>query len=179
MTKKAVELVVECQRLSESCLYTSTSFYIWLRRRRQIRTVFVVVPLILGSLASWQLLTESNLDSIRTLLSVATFLVGLMPSIYSGLKFDDHLEECTHAATAFKNLQDRFRQLALVSSRKSFAEFEKEFGECRAALESARRGALTPPEWCFTRAQAKVKKGDYFFDVDLAGIEASTEESST
>lgn len=170
MTTKTIELARECQRLAESCLYTSTTFFIWIRRRRAIRTVFIVVPLFLGGLASWQLLTDAKTEWVRIVLGVATFIAGVMPSIYAGLKFDDYLAESTNAAAAFKNLQDRFRQLALVSSRKPFAEFEAEFREARDALEAARAAALTPPEWCFTEAQAKVKKGDYAFDVDIEGL---------
>ncbi len=175
MTTKTIQLAKECQRLSESCLYTSTSFFVWLRMRRFVRGFFIVVPLALGALTSWKLLTESSLDSIKVALSVATLLSGLMPSIYAALKFDDSIEECKGAAAAFKNLQDRFRQLALISSRKPFAEFEQEFAECRTALEDARKHAITPPEWCFKRAQAKVKTGDYTFDVDIKGLEDQSE----
>jgi hypothetical protein len=32
MPSKSVELALECQRLSEGCLYTSTSLFIWLRK---------------------------------------------------------------------------------------------------------------------------------------------------
>ncbi len=177
MTTKTVELAKECQRLAESCLYTSTSFFIWLRRRRAIRTVFIVVPLLLGALASWQLLTDSGAEWVRITLAVATFVAGVMPSIYAGLKFDDHLDESKTAAAAFKNLQDRFRQLALVSSRKAFAEFEDGFRETRDALEAARSSAMTPPEWCFTQAQAKVKKGDYEFDIDIKGLAENEEKT--
>jgi len=71
-------------------------------------------------------------------------------------------------ASEFKNLQDRFRQAALVSSKKAFADFESEFRELFERLEKARSYSLTPPEWAFWLAQRKVKSGDYDFDVDLA-----------
>ncbi|MEZ6038418.1 MAG: hypothetical protein R3F29_13120 [Planctomycetota bacterium] len=170
MTTRALELAMECRRLSESCLYTSTSFFIWLRCLRIVRGIFVVVPLVLGSFASWTLLTESELDSVKAVVSIATFLAGMMPSVYAALKLDDRLASYREGATAFKNLQDRFRQLALVSSRKPFAEFEGEFEACRTSLEASRSTATTPPEWCFRRAQMKVQKGDYTFDVDLEAL---------
>ena len=83
------------------------------------------------------------------------------------LKFDDHLEESKRLASEFKNLQDRFRQAALVSSRKPFADFEADFKPLMDRLEQARSMSLTPPEWCFKLAQRKIKKGDYDFDIDL------------
>ena len=170
MTARALELAKECRRLSESCLYTSTSFFIWLRCLRIVRGFFIVVPLVLGSFASWKLLTESELDSVKAGISITTFLAGLMPSVYGALKLDDRFASYREGAAAFKNLQDRFRQLALVSSRKAFAEFECEFESCRASLEAARSTATTPPEWCFRRAQKKVQQGDYTFDVDLEAL---------
>ncbi len=176
MTNKTTELAKECQRLSESCLYSSTSFFILLRHRRLVRGVFTVVPLVFGAVASWQLLMESGVEWIRIMLGVLALVGGVMPSIYAALKFDDGLEACRVAAARFKNLQDRFRQLALISSRKAFEEFEREFLECRADLEGVREAAITPPEWCFRRAQAKVKKGDYSFDVDIEGVAQEAEE---
>ena len=94
-----------------------------------------------------------------------------MPTVYSALKFDDHLQECRHLAGEFKNLQDRFRQAALVSSKKPFIDFEKDVQHLIVRLEEARAGSFTAPEWCFARAQKKIKKGDYDFDIDLKGID--------
>lgn len=170
ITNKSIELAKECQRLAEGCLYTSTSLFIWLRWRRSLRGLFAVVPVLLGSVASWSLLTSSDLPSIKTWLSICTFVAGLLPAVYAALKFDEGVEECRVGAGAFKNLQDRFRQLALVSSRKLFAEFETEFKATRDEFEKVRSAAITPPEWCFKKAQEKVKSGDYTFDVDLTGV---------
>jgi hypothetical protein len=39
-------------------------------------------------------------------------------------------------------------------------------------LEQARKASYTTPEWCFKRAQRKVKSGDYDFDVDLTATTA-------
>jgi len=33
-------------------------------------------------------------------------------------------------------------------------------------LEKARSVSYTAPEWCFKRAQKKIKEGDYDFDLD-------------
>src|SRR5947209_10480170 len=115
MASKSMELAMECKRLSESCLYTSTSLFIWLRFTRYVKLAFIVAPLVLGSLASWKLLTGYNLEGVKVFTALCAFLAGLLPSIYSALKFDDHLDQSKHLAGEFKNLQDRFRQAALVS----------------------------------------------------------------
>jgi len=171
MASKNTELALECKRLSESCLYTSTALFIWLRCLRTTRIVFVVVPLALGSIAGWQLLKESPVQSARLLTSICAFLAGLLPTVYAALKLDDHLKECKHLAGEFKNLQDRFRQAALVSSKKPSSDFEEDFQPLMKRLEEARAGSYTAPEWCFASAQGKIKKGDYDFDVDLKSIE--------
>src|SRR6267154_1729057 len=135
MASKNMELAVECKRLSESCLYTSTALFIWLRWVRCAKIVFIVVPLMLGSLATWDILTGVDLKSVKVFTAVCAFLEGLLPTIYSALKFDDHLEECKHLAGEFKNMQDRFRQAALVSSRKPFPDFEKDVEPLMLRLE--------------------------------------------
>ena len=40
--ERTSEIVAECRRQEESCLYTSTTLYIWLRQARLSRRVFVV-----------------------------------------------------------------------------------------------------------------------------------------
>ena len=173
MGQKCDELVQECRRLSENCLYTSTAFYIWLRELRRWRTAFVITPLIFGGFATGRLLFWTDSSTTKIVSAVAAFAAGLLPAIYSALKFDDKLRECTNAAADFKNLQDRFRQAAQVATHKPFPEFEKQFNELMNRLESARKPSITPPERIFRKAQAKVKSGDYTFDVDIKETETS------
>lgn len=167
MGSKASDLVQECKRQSENCLYTSTSFFFWLRVLRWARVLFVAVPLAFGSAASWTLLTESDLESVKLTTSVLAFFAGLLPSVYAALKLDDRLEEMKQSAVEFKNLQDRFRQVALISSKKRFAEFDADFQQVMERMERAREPGHTPPEFIFKLAQRKVQSGDYTFDVDL------------
>ena len=88
---------------------------------------------------------------------------------------DDNLATVSHLAGEFKNLEDRFRQAALVSSQKPFTEFEAEVKPLFERLEQARSKSITPPEWTFKRAQKKVKSGDCDFAVDLALPDEGTE----
>lgn len=167
MNEKAADLVKECERQSENCLYTSTSLFIWLRILRYLKVFFVLAPLVLGSLASWKLLTGSTLESVKGLTSICSFLAGLLPSMYAALKLDDSLARVGLCAAEFKNLQDRFRQVALIGSKKSVAEFEADFKSIMDRMEAARKPSVTAPECIFKWAQRKVKSGDYSFDTDM------------
>ncbi len=167
MPSEIFEMASECKRLSESCLYTSTSLFIWLRWCRWLKTAFIVLPLILGSLSTWNVLTQSASPHSKEFTAVCAFLAGVLPAVYAALKLDAHLERCCHLAGEFKNLQDRFRQAALIFSKLTFAQFDSEFGQLVDRLEAARATSFTTPEWCFRKAQAKIKQGDYDFDVDV------------
>jgi hypothetical protein len=166
MASKNYELAQECKRYSESCLYTSTSLFGWLKFLRIVRGLFVIVPLVLGSLAGGKLLIGLPPQANTTAIALFSFVAGVLPSIYAALKYDENLETCKKAAAEFKNLQDRFRLAALVSSKKAFTEFEADVAPLIDRYEKARQDSLTPPEWIFRRAQRKVQSGDYTFDVD-------------
>lgn len=172
MSKTA--LIKECQRLSESCLYTSTSLFIWVREKRRIKNAFIFIPLLLGSIAGWSFISEFDASWVKWVTGVFSFVAGLMPALYSALKLDDHLETCKRSAGEFKNLQDRFRQVALIYSGKSLAEFESEFGKIMAKFEKIKSESLTPPERFFKAAQKKINTGDYTFTVDLPDGEADS-----
>lgn len=167
-------LIQECQREFENCLYTSTSLLLWLRWRRMVKTGFIVLPIILGAVATWELVTQSQIMWVRILASVCAFLSGLMPSIYAALKYDDDLEKLSEISAEFMNLRDRFRQLAILSSNKSFKDFEADFKSVMDRMEEARRNNVTAPEWCFKRAQKKIVSGDYSYDVDADEADQDT-----
>jgi hypothetical protein len=46
-------------------------------------------------------------------------------------------------------------------------QFESEYKEARMRLEKANAESYTAPEWCFKRAQRKIKSGHYTFGEDL------------
>jgi hypothetical protein len=144
----------------------------WLRFLRAIRVIFIIVPLILGAVAGGKLLLGIDANSHQTAIAICALIAGVLPSIYAALKFDDELAEYARVAGEFKNLQDRFRTTALVSSKKSFEEFEADVRPLIDRYEAARSVSLTPPEWVFKAAQAKIKKGDYRFDLDDKETEA-------
>jgi len=177
MPSTKAELAKECKRQSENCLYTSTGLYSWLRVLSFIRFWFVVLPIICGSLASWKLLTASDLEGVRILAAVAAFLAGVIPTIYTSLKLDQHLEQCRRLAGEYKSLQDRFRLAAVVTANGPLAELRAEVKPLLDRLDHAKTAGVTAPEWCFRRAQKKIKSGDYEFDVD-AGDAATGDRRS-
>jgi hypothetical protein len=155
------ELTTECKREEETCLYTATSLYIWLRRLRLWQAVFTVLPLIFGTIAGWSVLKEIDDPFAQGVTALCGLLAGLLPAVYNGLKIDGLMEQCKRLAAEYTNLRDAFRQAALISARKPLAEFESEFRPLMKRLEAARKEGVTPPEWSFTAAQKKIQGGHY------------------
>ncbi len=176
MASKKVELALECKRQSENCLYTSTSLLIWLRFLRYVNITFIVVPLVLGAVASWQLVTGSSLESVRIIASTCALFAGLLPTIYYALKIDDRVSESKMLSGEFTNLRDRFRYAALVTSQKAFPEFEEEVRPLLDRLDKARSHSYTAPEPCFWLARQKIGAGHYSFDVDVKQLESQESE---
>lgn len=157
------EIETECKRQIESCLYTSTTLYIWLRTIRLTRTFFVLAPLILSGLAALGLTKFSFPDYVVVLL---TFAASLFPSLQYALKIETSMEQVAREASKFKNLQDRFRQVSTISIAQGKEVALREFGLAMEELNDARASSVTPPERHFKRAQEKIAAGDYTFTVD-------------
>ncbi len=167
MASKSDELARESKRQFENCLYTATSLLIWLRWLRGLKAFFTIAPIAFGSLGSLSILTASSDDTMKTIGALASFLGGLLSTIYSALKLDTHIAEVKVAAGDLTNLRDSFRQAALVSSKKPFDEFEAEVGKLRGRLDKIRSQGLTAPDLFFRLAQRKINRGDYTFDLDV------------
>lgn len=159
-------LVAECRREEESCLYTSTTLYIWLRQARLIRRIFVIAPLILGALATWSVLDQPDRAWLVWLTATFALLAGLFPAVFEALKLDTQIGEIARQAALFKNLQDRFRQAASVTALGPFEDFQTEFRALMDRMDEARTASITPPERCFEAARKKIAAGHYNFDAD-------------
>ena len=162
------ELIAECQRQEESCRYTSTSLYIWLRQARLIRKIFVCVPMVLGALATWSILKQPENELLKWVIATFALLAGLFPAIFEALKLDTQIDEIKREAAAYKNLQDRFRISANVMSKEPFDDFKVDFDNLMDRMDQARLSSITPPERCFKAAQAKIQSGDYSFAADIS-----------
>jgi hypothetical protein len=155
-------LIDECGRQSENCAYTSTSFIIWLRLLRWVRTICVISPVVFGAIATWKIIAQSS--PIWT--AVFALLATVIPPVYRASKLDQTIGDYETLAGEFANLRDRFRQLARISSHKPFDDFKSETNPIFERLENARSRALAPPEWTFKQARRKHKAGHYNHDCD-------------
>jgi hypothetical protein len=75
MDRRAENLVDECRRQEESCLYTSTGLFEWLKWMRLLKAFFVVIPIVLGGVAAWPLLAKQ--DSYKWVTGACALLAGL------------------------------------------------------------------------------------------------------
>jgi hypothetical protein len=165
-TTEATELIKECRRQEESCLYTSTTLYHWLRSIRLWRSTFIAAPIILGSVGSWALLKGVQAPLVVWFTAACSLLAGMFPAIFKALELDGRVADVSQQAALFKNLQDRFRQAANFGVSKSIVDVQTEFEALMKQLEAARTASITPPERFFRSAQRKIKTGHYDFSVD-------------
>ena len=152
-------LVRECREQSRNTLYTSTSFFIWLRWLKIIRAVTWIVAVGAGSAAASTALSER--ENLELLIAGLALLGVILPGVLKAVQLDETIEAYVEAAAKFKNVEAALRRAADVWSHKPYEEFETEARAALAALDEARKNSLTPPEWCFRPAQNKVKAGDY------------------
>jgi hypothetical protein len=169
MDERTQNLVAECKRQEESCLYTSTALFEWLKSLRFWRIVFVVAPILLGGLATWPLLAKQ--PGWEWLTGVCALLAGLTPAVYKALHWDVALDTVTKSANAFKTLQDRFRQASRIVALGEFEEFKRTFDALMERMDTTRADGITAPERFFKKAQRKIGAGHYSFATDLAKSE--------
>ena len=164
MEPRTQNLIDECRRMEESCLYTSTTLFEWLKSLRRWKLFFVVIPIILGGLATWPLFAKQ--DSYKWVTGICALLAGMAPAIYKALDFDVNLNGVAQHAQGSKGLQDRFRQAWRVTALGPFEDFKKEFDALMARKDAARTTSLAAPERFFLKAKAKIDAGHYSFAVD-------------
>ena len=159
-------VIDECKRQEESCLYTSTSLFEWLKYLRVWKTSFVVAPIVLGGLATWPLVAHR--DELKWFTGVCALLAGLSPALYKALDFDVSLKLIAQHAHEFKTLQDRFRQAWRIGALGPFPEFKKELDDLMGRMDAARAASLTPPDHFLNKAKTKIGDGHYDFAVDTS-----------
>lgn len=162
MDQRAQEIIEECKRQEESCLYTSTSLYSWQKEVRVLRVAFIVLPIILSSVATARILVRD--PTYDWVVAICAFIAGLFPAIFKALDLDVSLKTIGDSANRFKILQDRFRQASLIGATKSTDELEEEFKALMERMDDARSANPAVPERHFKKGQKKIKSGDYFFD---------------
>lgn len=164
MEPRTQNLIDECRRMEESCLYTSTTLFEWLKSLRRWKLFFVVTPILLGGLATWPLLAKQ--DSYKWVTGICALLAGIAPAIYKALDFDINLNSIAQHAQSAKALQDRFRQAWRVTALGPIEDFKKEFDDLMARKDVARTTSLVAPERFFLKARKKIEAGHYSFSID-------------
>lgn len=158
------EIVKEALRQSESCLWTSTMLFTWLRQVRFQRQVFVAAPIVLGALASFAVLKEVTPTWVIAVLSL---LASLFPALADALKIETSVDEKSRLAAEYKALQDRFRRLARITALGDVDEAEKALAELMDRMEVVRSTSVTPPPSYLDAARKQIEGGHYDFTVDL------------
>lgn len=149
----------ECLEQSRNTLYTSTTFFIWLKYLRVIRGAIWFLAAVCGTAAASTVIADF---AVPKLLTAGMTLAGvLLPAVIKALNLDETIDAYAEQAAHFKNVEGRLGRAGRVWSEKSEEEFEKEAREAFADLDKARLASLTPPDWCFRAAQKKVQNGNY------------------
>lgn len=164
MDQRVEEIVKEAKRQEESCLYTSTALYSWQREVRVYRVLFIVVPIICGSIASARIFVRD--PSYDWLIAICALVAGLFPAIFKALDLDVSLKTIADSANRFKTLQDRFRQASRIGPTGKLEELDEEFKALMQRMDDARASNPTIPERHFAKAQKKIGKGDFDFNAD-------------
>lgn len=162
MDQRAREIITECKRQEESCLYTSSALFSWLKEVRVWRVAFIVLPVVAGSVASAKILLKD--PTYDWLTAAAAMVAGLFPALFKALDLDVSLKTITDSANRFKTLQDRFRQASRVGATGTVEILEEEFKSLMDRMDDARSASPPIPERHFRKAQKKISKGDYSFD---------------
>ena len=89
------EIVKEALRQSESCLWTSTMLFTWLRLVRVQHKAVLLAPIILTGLAGFSYVKEW-LPAWGV--ALMAFLSTLIPSIAEALDIQTHVDECRTAS---------------------------------------------------------------------------------
>jgi hypothetical protein len=158
------ELVAECAREEENALWTSTTFFIWLRFLKGVRALLWVGAAVCSTLAASHILRGD--PDMKFVMAIAALAGVILPAIGRALRLDATIRAYEDAAGKLKNLQGEFRRARLVWSNQPLDEFSKEARKLFKDMNEVRKPSLTPPEWCFRLAGRKVKAGHYTHDAD-------------
>lgn len=170
---RLAEVQIEALRQEENCLYTSTAMYRWLTTVRWQQRAVLIAPIILAAAASY---SYSREVFPAWALALVALISTLIPSIAKALDIETHVKELKDAAGEYKNLQDRFRQLAKIGSLDNPDAAEARLSELMDRLDAVRAKSLVVPQRHFEAAQKKIKSGDYDFSADIAAREAQSGE---
>ena len=154
-------IVAEAQDHQENCKYTAAAMFEWQKCVRFWKNLWIVLPIVLGALASSQVLQGVEGRAAAFAIALAGLLAGLLPAIYDALGIEIHEGRTLQLANEYSNLRDRFRALARMAESMSDDEAGTAFEELISRLEAARQQSPSIPDKYFDRGSIKVKSGVY------------------
>ena len=80
MDDPSAHLIDECRRQEESCLYTSTALFEWVKVLRRWKIFFVVTPIVLAGVATG--LPTDLRPGLGWLIGTCTLLAGIATAVY-------------------------------------------------------------------------------------------------
>ena len=158
------EIVKEALRQSESCLWTSTMLFLWLREVKLQHMAVILLPIILTGVAGF---SYAKAWLPAWVVALIAFLSTLIPSTAKALDIETHVDELKRQAAEYKALQDRFRRLARITALGNVDEAENSLAELMDRMDVVRSSSITPPQRYFDRARSQIEGGHYDFAVDL------------
>ena len=164
MTDTVRNIADECRRQEESCLYTSTALFEWVKFLRVWKVGFVITPIVLAGIATG--FPAQLRPDYGWIAAICTMFAGITMAVYKALDFDVSLTQVSKQANQYKVLQDAFRQAWRIHASGDAGALAAHFKTLMERLDSLRLSSLPPPERFFKRAQAKVSSGDYDFSAD-------------
>jgi hypothetical protein len=81
---RTAALKEECLNQFQNCGYTALTFTIWLRFLRWVKLFSLFAPVVLGALATWNIVGES----MPAAAAVCAFLAVLIPPTFQAAKLD-------------------------------------------------------------------------------------------
>jgi hypothetical protein len=153
---RRAEIVKEALRQSESCLWTSTTLFTWLRQVRFQRQIFVAAPVIFGALAGFSVLKDA---APAWLIALLALVASLFPALADALKIATSVDETSRLAAEYKALQDRFRRLARITSLGDVDKAEADLADLMDRMDVARSTSITPPQKYFDAAREQIEGG--------------------
>jgi hypothetical protein len=119
---RTAALKQECLNQFQNCGYTALTFTIWLRFLRWIKLFSLFAPVVLGALATWNIVG----DSMPAAAAVCAFLAVLIPPTFQAAKIDPSIKRYTTipsdrrvlVAQAIRRIRGRV-QLSPFKARKS------------------------------------------------------------
>lgn len=153
--------LASCVDIGRNALWNYVTLIVWLRWLRRRRVVFSMLPIIIGSIGSWHILTNSSDDGIALLGASLTLLAGLLPLLYLASGVEDGIATAIRLAGGYRVLEARCRDFVIRYRVLEEPERSNAFGRIRDHYFDLKATAYTVPIRAFKTAYKLIRRGDY------------------